>query len=149
EIWKMPSTGGPQVQITHSGGFHALEPAGSAFIYNVKQRGNTEIWKAPRDGGEEKLAVAYPDGRGAHVAMFAYLALAKDGLYFVEQEPTTGATRPSAQRFALRFFSFATGEIRTAMGLDRPPYLNTGGLAIAPDGRSALYTQLDRMDSDL
>jgi Tol biopolymer transport system component/predicted Ser/Thr protein kinase len=149
EIWKMPADGGRQSQITHAGGFRALESPGGKVIYYAKQRGDTEIWQAPPEGGEEKLAIAYGDGSGARVTMFAYWALGNEGIYFVEQARTTGTVSPNARQFALRFFSFATRQIDTAVSLERPPFPLTGGLAISPDRRSALLTQLDRLDSDI
>ncbi len=46
----------------------------------------------------------------------------------------------------LRLYEFATGNIRKLVTIERGLRL---GLSISPDGRTALYTQVDEVGSDL
>ena len=46
----------------------------------------------------------------------------------------------------IEFLSFATGAVKTIFTTTKPVYI---GLAASPDGRSLLFTQVDRAESDL
>lgn len=132
QIWKMPSGGGPAVQVTRGGGYVAFESPDGRFLYY--QKGGppaSSIWKVPVDGG--------PETEVTPAAAWMGFALTSQGIYFisatVEGIPT-----------AIQFQSFASGQPRQVAELRRPPGL---GLAVSPDKRWLLFSQLDRCDSDL
>src|SRR5262249_59416746 len=58
QIWKMPASGGPAIQITKQGGFDNVESPDGRFLYYAKGRGVPGIWRVPIQGGAE---VPVPD----------------------------------------------------------------------------------------
>ena len=63
----------------------------------------------------------------------------EEGIYFISTvEPGGNAS--------IRFPRFETGKITTVKDLDRPVHTN---LSASPDGRSLLYTRIDREGSDV
>ena len=46
----------------------------------------------------------------------------------------------------IRFYEFATRKIQKLLTIERPVHL---AIAVSPDGRTILYTQLDEAGSDL
>ncbi len=52
QVWKLPSEGGPAVQVTRKGGREAFEsPDGKSVYYH--KRDVPGIWRVPVEGGEE------------------------------------------------------------------------------------------------
>jgi hypothetical protein len=84
----------------------------------------------PVDGGPETLVVKL-----THRYNFAVL---DRGLYFAPPRDAGGKS-------AIQYLDFATGTIKTILP-DVPIDL---GLAVSPDGRSLLWSQLDHRGSDL
>ena len=62
------------------------------------------------------------------------------GIYFITKPAEPGA-HPT-----IRFYAFADGSTRLIATLEKPVCM---GLSIAPDGRSLLYSQVEREDADL
>ncbi|MBE0656325.1 MAG: PD40 domain-containing protein [Bryobacteraceae bacterium] len=55
QIWKMPSTGGQEIQVTRNGGFGGVEsPGGGYFYYSTQFRGG-ELRRVPAWGGREEI----------------------------------------------------------------------------------------------
>jgi Tol biopolymer transport system component len=134
QIWKVPAEGGKAVQVTKQGGFFALESPDGQFVYYAKRLGtNPALWRVPVDGGEE-----VPVHDLVKPADWAQWAVVDEGVYFVN------ATEPSSP--AIEFFDFATSQVRSIATLEKPTVF---GLAVSPDGRWILYTQIDRRDSDI
>ncbi|MHC4540085.1 MAG: protein kinase domain-containing protein [Planctomycetota bacterium] len=134
QIWKMPAEGGQAVQVTKQGGFFALESPDSQFVYYTKKLGdNPALWRVPVDGGEEA-----PVHDLVKPADFGQWTVVDEGIYFVN------ATEPSSP--IIEFFDFATNQVRSIATLEKPTIV---GLAVSPDGRWILYTQIDRADSDI
>jgi Tol biopolymer transport system component/DNA-binding winged helix-turn-helix (wHTH) protein len=74
--------------------------------------------------------------QGAVFKDYSTWTLVPGGIYFVP------ATAPRS----MRYFDFATKQIRTVFELDKD---FDGGLSISPDGRWILYAQVDEVDSDI
>jgi hypothetical protein len=73
----------------------------------------------------------------------AHIAVANEGIYFVDdRSEKLGLLVP-----ILKFESFATGQIREIMALEKPP-VSGAGLSVSPDGRWLLY-QDDDQPSDI
>ena len=86
----------------------------------------------PLQGGEGQRVVDQPPGY-----QWSNWALSPDGLYF--------ATPDGLEKTKLEFFDFATHK-KTLMGYVE----NTvQGLALAPDGKSLLYSRLDSEDDEI
>jgi Tol biopolymer transport system component/DNA-binding winged helix-turn-helix (wHTH) protein len=126
QLWKVPVAGGTPVQITRHGGVYGIESADGRSLYYAKFE-TPGIWKMPLDGGEETRVLSQSGGDGWYD-----WALTPNGIYFVNCDTTPRAT--------LAFFEFATHRIVPIVALDKPP---GSGLALAPDGRSVLYIQID------
>jgi hypothetical protein len=87
-----------------------------------------------------------PVGGGQETSILAEVeqhlwGVADDGIAFVAQ---SSANSPKA---AIKFMSFANGEISTLAVLPTPKVMS--GFSIARDGRSALWPQVDTALNDL
>ena len=136
QVWKMPAEGGQAVQVTRKGGFAAFESADAKTIFYAKGRTAPGIWKTAVTGGEEIPVVeSLPGG------YWGYWALVNEGIYFVDPKAEAGPT--------LQFLSFATGRKTRLAVFDKEPLQYASGIAVSPDGRWLLYTQMDQSGSDL
>jgi len=132
----MPAEGGQAVQVTRKGGFAAFESADAKTIFYAKGRTAPGIWKTAVTGGEEIPVVeSLPGG------YWGYWALVNEGIYFVDPKAEAGPT--------LQFLSFATGRKTRLAVFDKEPLQYASGIAVSPDGRWLLYTQMDQSGSDL
>ncbi len=136
QVWKMPAQGGNPLQVTRKGGIAAQESADGAFLYYSKaSRTGRSLWRIPlvsgAGGGEEQILESIHES-GA-------FAVVDRGVYFVQKSHPTGGA-------SIQFLDFAGGKTRTIIASDRPIVT---GLTVSPDGRTILYTQVDREDSDL
>jgi Tol biopolymer transport system component/DNA-binding winged helix-turn-helix (wHTH) protein len=133
QVWKVPSRGGDAVPVTHKGGFFALESQDGKWVYYSKRHGATSLWKVPSEGGEESQVLESVD--------WAF-AIVQEGIYFILPGPESTGPNPCS----IRFFDFATKEIRTIFTNERAM---EGYLSISPDGKQILYSQMDQEGSDL
>ena len=139
-MWKVPSKGGTAVQVTRKGGFEAQEGLDGKFVYYAK-RGSKGIWRLPARGGEETQLL----DKGAEAQWF----LARQGIYLLERESVRG--------YMLRYielYSFATRGLSrvadlpvTAAGVAHNPWIPA--LTVSPDGRRALFSQMDHAESEI
>jgi len=131
QIWKLPAEGGAAVQVTRKGGREAFESPDGQFLYYAKF-GAPGIWRMPVEGAEDTKLV--------DEAQQAGWAVSNEGLCF--RTPTAAGKR------IIRFYSFATGQLRDIVELPKARGYGPG-MAVSPDGKWILYSQLDRVDSDL
>jgi len=129
EVWKASEHGGPAQQVTSSGGFAAVESTDGKSLYYVKAY-TGGLWKAPVGGGEEAQVLPSVLNRG--------FCVADAGVYFVP-ESADGAR-------AVQFLNFATGQVQVLVRIAQP---FSYGLSVSPDGRFALYPQVDVSRSEL
>ena len=128
EIWRMPPGGGTPEQVTHAGGSApALSPDG-AWLYFTRGDGAQGLWRMPIAGG-------VPTRLAEHVYRYNF-AVTSTGVYYVTPGPSA----------AVRYVDLATGVSREVIAIDKPLDL---GLALSPDGRYLLFTQVDYMGQDL
>ncbi len=132
QLWKVPFEGGIPVQITKAGGLAAAESADGQFLYYSKYE--TEgIWRMSLPGGQEERVLDRPTGND-----WFNWGLARNGIYFLDRSVEPKST--------ISFFELTTRKITQISSLDKP----TGwGLALAPDGRSLLYIEVDFVDSNI
>lgn len=131
EIWKVSTFGGEAVSMHAEGSNPTASPDGR-FVYFVKAVPNDSLWRIPSDGGDEELVLeAVADGWS--------LSIRKNGIYFVGHA-ASGLSAP------IRVLSFETGRVQTIITLERAIGF---GLAVSPDEKVLLYTQLDQAGSDL
>jgi len=131
QVWKVPPAGGAPEQVTRHGGVSPDVSPDGAWLYYAKSDGVGGLWRMPIDGGEETRVV--PE-------LYRYnYALTDTGVYYV---PHVVGTTPST----VRYLDLASGVTTQILEMDKPPDL---GLAISPDGRTLLYTQVDYSGQDL
>ena len=117
QVWKVPSSGeeaGSARQVTRGGGFAAIESTDGRHVYFTKRMSGTldpqnALWRIPVEGGDEEVVVeGYRSSHGSW-------DLTAEGLYFVDQEPSSSGTS-----WVVRF-----------QGFDRRPR-DRGGTTPAP-----------------
>jgi eukaryotic-like serine/threonine-protein kinase len=133
QVWKMPANGGEAIQVTRDRGFAPLESPDGKFVYYLKDLADTDVWRISTDGAQvTRVLEGLSDYRNLDVV--------ESGLVFV----------PIRNTSSLQFLNFATGKIRVLANVDRPVALYPiGGLAVSPDGRSILYTQIEQAGSEM
>ncbi len=111
-------------------GYAPVESADGKFIFVTAP--NLGLWRFPVEGGESRQVLESLAGDHAY-------EVTDDGIYFIPgSDPTKG--------YSLRFLELATGKIKTVAELGKLTCVN---LAISPDRRWALYTEVDQSGSDL
>ena len=139
QIWKMPAAGGDAIQVTRHGGVNAMESADGGTLYFAKDIDVPGLWRMPVGGGEETAA---PDAAAG--AVWGQMALTEGGLYFIARD---GTDLPL--RYAIYFSDFTSRKTTRIYQLARTLSLSARGLALSPDRRALLFTQLDASGSDL
>jgi Tol biopolymer transport system component/DNA-binding winged helix-turn-helix (wHTH) protein len=134
EVWKTPSTGGSAVRVTRHGGFAAFESPDGKFLYYAKGQNVPGLWRIPADGGEEVELIS---SLGA--GYWGFWAVVENGIYYLD---TT--TKPG-----IAFFDLTTRRITRLFDLENHPAREDTGLALSPDKKTILYTQLDSSQSDI
>src|SRR4029434_380435 len=136
QIWKMPASGGSPKQITKQGGYESAESENGKLLYHTKGRGVAGIWSVPTDGGEETLVFDFHQA-----GTWRYWTVHGEGIFF--------ATAVNSSRPLVEFFNLTTGKTRKITELEKPIATGIRGLAVSPDGRWLLYTQIDQSGRDL
>lgn len=136
QIWKLPVAGGPAVQVTRGGAFEAFESTDGRLLYYTKGRGPGGIWQAPVEGGEEA-----PVPELSAAGYWRYWTVLSDGIYFLSKEADSAPL--------IKFFSFATRQVRPVATPEREPLIDLPGLSLSPDRRWILYAQTDQSVNDI
>jgi len=134
EVWKMPSTGGSAVQVTRHGGFAAFESPDGRFLYYAKGLTIPGLWRIPVNGGEEVELIS-----SLEAGYWGYWAVVENGIYFLDTTRKPG----------IAFFDITTHRITRVFDLENRPAREDPGLAVSPDKKTILYTQLDSSNSDI
>lgn len=119
-------------------GMTAAESSDGQFLYYASNRGKG-IWRRPVTGGAES-----PVFSGFNEVDWGSWVVVEDGIYFLQRERLHAS---------LAFYRFAGGTVEPLARLTSTDTWNVTwsvpSLTIAPDGRSMLYTQYDRLESDI
>ncbi len=140
QIWRVAfhpgqSAGEPE-QVTFGGGVAGRESSdGKVLYYANRDRGG--LWRMPLPAGPEELVL--PE---LQRDMWGNWDFGPGGIYFLAPD----GNRPSAE---LRFYDFTTRSFRAIHTLTHFVLSSDGGLAVAPDGRSLIFAQVDRLGSDI
>jgi Tol biopolymer transport system component len=135
QVWKVPSNGeeaGGARQITHGGGFAAIESTDGRHVYFSRAWYDDKpnaIWRVPVDGGEEEVVV--PSLRSS----WGNWDVTSEGLYFVDKGPS--ADDP----WVVRFLGAGQRRAIDVARLQHRPYLDGPAVSVSPDGRFLLSTQ--------
>jgi Tol biopolymer transport system component len=139
QIWRMPSSGGEAIMVTKGGGFHGRESPDGRYIYYAKALDAPGLWRVPASGGDEK-----PVLESLRAGYWAYWAVVENGIYFLGREQTAPGAKP---RYTLNFVNSDTSQVRVICELEKRPF--NSGLALSPDRKFFLYTQVDSSDTDI
>jgi Tol biopolymer transport system component len=133
QIWKMPSSGGPAIQVTFGGGYEPVVSWDGQRVYYAK-RSVQGIWAVPAEGGEEVQVVS----RGRNLNF----DVAENGIFLLD---ASAKPQPTVEKF-----SFATQQLETVARLPAGPrYCGPSYLRVTRDGGSMLYQQCDSFTSDI
>jgi Tol biopolymer transport system component/predicted Ser/Thr protein kinase len=135
QVWKMRAAGGDAVQVTRNRGDVPQESRDGKFIYYLKGDPwpiSCSVWRMPVGAGEETKVLDSVHCEGQW-------AVGRQGIYFF-------AKTDAARHSDLSVYEFATGKTRKILTIERPL---TYWMAVSPDDRTILYTQLDEAGSDL
>jgi len=120
--------------VTHHGGFAAFESPDGKFLYYAKGLTVAGLWRIPTNGGEE-VEIIGSLGAG----YWGYWAAVDNGIYHLD---TTREPK-------MAFFNITTHSDTQVFDLENRPVREVAGLAVSPDKRTILYTQLDASSSDI
>jgi Tol biopolymer transport system component len=140
EVWRIPSHGGEAIQVTKNGGYMPQESPDGKLLYYVRRFSTGPLYRMPVQGGEEAQVIDA-------IAARSY-AITNEGIFFmlpIGPAETQEYYEVNSSN-TLRFFSFATGQTSVVATLQKPLQL---GITVSSDGKSALYSQLDRLEEDL
>jgi Tol biopolymer transport system component len=140
QIFKVRPEGGASIQLTRAGGSRPRESADGRRVFYVEgglEKGPTGIRSVSVEGGDEKPVTGVP-ARPDSVA--EDWAVTSFGIYFVNGEPT---------KAGVDLFDFTTQKVRRVFDITGVAESWGGGLAVSPDGRTLLYTQLDGTSGDI
>jgi Tol biopolymer transport system component len=138
QIWKMPLDGGRAVQVTRKGGYGGFESGNGRYFYYAKGPWETSLWRVPAGGGEEVQVLESVTGLA--------FAVVDDGIYF--ERPLQDDTGHYLLDSSLEFLDFRTGESQ-AIAKMKTFWPVPAGMAVSPDQRQCVYTQLDDYNGDL
>jgi Tol biopolymer transport system component len=131
EIWRTPAAGGAAEQVTRTGAESADVSPDGEWLYFTKDGGSGGMWRMPIGGGEAARLTG-------PIVRYNY-AISANGLYFMPAPEGAGKN-------SIRFLNLATKATTEILQIDKPVDL---GLAISPDGRNLLFTQIDYVGQDL
>ena len=134
QVWKMPPVGGPAVQVTQHGGFAAFESPDGKFLYYAKGLMVPGLWRIPTQGGEEIEIIS-----SLEAGYWGYWAVVEKGIYYLDLKKTPG----------INFFDIASHRVSRVFDLENRPTRRAPGLAVSPDKKTILYTQLDALNNDI
>ena len=137
EVWRVASAGGTEEQVTRLGGFAAFPSVDGNYLYYAKGRSEPGLWRKRLPNGPEEAVLEQ-----LKPGYWGYWAVSEDGIYFAD-EPGTPATR------GIYFCDFATRSIRQVLKIEKMLAVTDSGLALSPDRRHLLYTQVDQSGSDI
>jgi len=120
--------------MTHQGGFAAFESPDGRFLYYAKGLGVPGLWRTPTNGGEEIEVISTLE-----TGYWGYWAVVEDGIYYLDTKAKPG----------IAFFNITTHRTTRVFDLENPPARLASGLAVSPDKKTILCTQMDSLNSDI
>ena len=144
QIWKVAVRGGQPMKVTSHDGRLPLETPDGKFLYYLRGFGETSspqtegLWRMQVNSREETRVL----DRGLCTrGMSDFFWTPSDvGVYFIDD------TSPLPN---LKFLDPAIGHTTTVAALDKPPFCCNPALAVSPDGRTLLYSQVDNSTRDV
>jgi dipeptidyl aminopeptidase/acylaminoacyl peptidase len=131
-IYRCPATGGKATPLSTAAAERAEESFDGKTVYLVTRSVNATLKIVHLESPyTESIVEGMPLLR-----LFSLWTIAPGGIYFV----------PADSPRSLRYFDFATKQIRHIFEIQKD---FNHGLSVSPDGRWAVYSQLDEVNSDI
>jgi Tol biopolymer transport system component len=137
QVWRAAAAGGSEEQVTTNGGFAGFESPDGHYFYYAKGRGEPGLWRKRLPGGVEE-AVLPQLKRG----FWGLWAIVEAGIYFADQSAPGGPGE-------ILYYDLASKKTRLVSKTEKPLAVTDSGLAVSPDRKHILYTQIDQSGSDL
>jgi Tol biopolymer transport system component len=131
-LWKAPASGGEPVEVTRNGGVFGLESDDGKYLFFAAGRGDTQLWLHSMEDTTERPLLNSVNYHG--------FTTAGDSIYFVE-----GASDKTGGR-KIRRLDWRQQQVVTVLTTQLPV---SAGVSVSPDGKSLLYSQIDRDAADL
>ncbi len=138
QVWKMAYEGGDATQLTRGGGFGPRESPDGCFVYYAKSRTAPGLWRTPAAGGGEELLL-----ETLKPMFWGLWVVTPAGIYFLD------STADGPPPCSLKFFDLRTGSISELAVLPGIRVVHYQGLAISPDHKRVLYSQLDESAGEI
>ena len=135
EIWKIHLFDKEKIQVTSNGGYLADESFDGSHLYFSKVR-QAGLWRQHIKSGGEEMVVANLE----FADRFNWL-VTREGIYYIRREAN--------YRPVLYFLDFAKANSERIVNLDAGPHTRTFGLSLSPDRRQVLFSQANKLDSDI
>ena len=135
QLWKLRRAGGAVVSIAREAGGAVEESIDGGRVYYAKGRTEWALWSALVDGRDARPVEGMPALR---MQWSGTWAVADAGVYFLNGD----APHPG-----IDLFDPSSRQVRRVLDVGRPQPWDL--LAVARDGRSLLYTQVERLASDI
>jgi Tol biopolymer transport system component/DNA-binding winged helix-turn-helix (wHTH) protein len=131
QLWKVPFQGGTPVRVTTNGGVYGTESEDGRYLYysKIDQSG---IWRMPFVGEKEERVLDQPPGY-----RWSNWVLSPSGIYFLSES--------GVAKGKIEFFDFASHKRIQIADVEK----GINGLALAPDGKSLVYGQVDSEDYEI
>ncbi|HTZ47225.1 MAG TPA: winged helix-turn-helix domain-containing protein [Verrucomicrobiae bacterium] len=132
-IYRVPAEGGEATPLSMMSGYGPVESFDEQRVFFAVHNGKHARLESAslKPTGTENLVQGMPA-----LSFAANWAIVQDGAYFY----------PADSPETLTYFNFATETVRPVFEVGRGSYY---GLSISPDGRYALYSQLEGITSDI
>jgi Tol biopolymer transport system component len=136
QVWRCPSGGGSEQQVTTHGGFAAFESPDGKYLYYAKGRGEPGLWRKRLPDGVEEVVLPQ-----LKAGFWGYWAVVEGGIYYGDEgAPGTGE---------ILYYDLATKKTRLIVKTDKPLAVTDSAFAVSPDRKHVLFTQIDQSGSDL
>lgn len=139
QVWKQDVAGGEARQITKDSGFMAFESQDARFLFFYRHHPEPAIWRLSFATGEEATVVPLKWHE-----MWGNWAVGKRGLFFLDYDKA--ADPPIA---AIKVYDLVTGRIDQLGWTSKKPTTWNTGLALSPDERWLLFSQVDGAGSNI
>jgi Tol biopolymer transport system component len=134
-IWKVASGGGEPIQLTKNEGAEAFESPGGRLYFARPPGDEPGVWSMPVEGGDEI--------RVLDSARFGFWAVVQQGIYFVDFNAASDATKP------VKFYSFQTRQTTEIGTMEWNGPAQSTGIAVSPDSHWFLYSSVKSVEADL
>ena len=133
QIWKVDLDGEKTHQVTRQGGLRGMEdPSGKSLIYFKHDQPG--IWQLPLTVGPERLLLSEMT-----LSEFGHWTVTDSGVWLVRRGAEAG----------LAFYDFDQQTTTTHYRPAKPVPYTPNTLAVSPDGKTVVFVQVERSESDI